>query len=133
MIHLTRTRVRYGETDQMGVVHHANYLHYFEIGRTEMIRDAGLVYAELEREGLRLPVVEVGARFLLPARYDDVLVVRTRVSEVTAVRIRFEYTVHREGDERLLAEGHTVLASVSPEGRPRRLPIAVREALGGAS
>jgi acyl-CoA thioester hydrolase len=127
-----KTRVRYGETDQMGVVYHANYLAYFELARTELIRSLGVSYAELEKGGLRLPVIEAGARFRGPARYDDVLVVRARLAEVTAVRLRFEYQVRLEHDGRLLAEGHTVLASVDPEGQPRRFPPALRSALAGA-
>jgi len=126
----TRTRVRYGETDQMGVVYHANYFAYFEIGRTDLIRTFGVSYAELETQGVRLPVVDVTARFLEPARYDDELAIETTLADASFVRLRFEYRVLRESDRRLLATGHTVLASVGVDGRPRRLPAALAAALG---
>lgn len=132
-MHTTRTRVRYGETDKMGVVYHANYLIYFELGRAELIRQLGIPYSELERRGIRLPIVEAGMRLRSPARYDDVLTVRTRVSAASAVRMRFDYTVHLDEDGRLLAEGHTVLASVDENGRPCRLPPSVIETLTRAS
>ena len=126
-MHWTHTRVRYGETDQMGVVYHANYLVYFELGRTELIRDLGFPYAQFEEDGIRLPVVSTALRFHNAARYDEEIAVGTRLTEITAVRVRFEYEV-RSGDT-LLAEGHTVLACVSPEGRPRRFPPAIRQRL----
>jgi acyl-CoA thioester hydrolase len=131
--HITRIRVRYGETDQMGVVYHANYLVYFEVGRTELIRERGFSYAELEREGVRLPVVEAAVRFRGPARYDDLLVLETRLVEVGAARLRFDYRLRLGEGDHLLAEGHTVLASVDPQGRPRRLPERLRRALEGAA
>jgi acyl-CoA thioester hydrolase len=123
--------VRYGETDQMGLVYHANYFVYFELGRTELIRSRGVSYADLEAQGTRLPVLEAHARFHAAARYDDELLVETRLTDASAVRLRFEYAVRRAADGALLATGHTVLASVGPDGRPRRLPPAVRAAFVG--
>jgi len=132
-ISTTHARVRYGETDQMGVVYHANYLVYFEIGRTDLIRSLGVSYAELEKDGLRLPVVDLGVRFHEPARYDEELAIETRLTKVTGVRLVFEYTVRRVGEDRVLAEGHTTLASVDENGRPLRFPPAVRARLSAAS
>jgi len=127
--HLTRLRVRYGETDRMGVVYHANYIVYFEVGRTELIRSLGATYAALEEGGLRLVVTETGMRLRAPARYDDELRIETRITAVERVRLRFDYRVLLEGEERLIATGHTVLASVDEAGRPRRLDGALRSAL----
>jgi acyl-CoA thioester hydrolase len=120
-VHETRTRVRYVETDQMGVVYHANYLVYFELGRTEYMREIGIPYAAVEKEGLFFAVSEAQCTFRASARYDDLVVVRTRVSELTAVRLTFAYEVRNEGG-RLLADGSTVLVCLSREGRPTRIP-----------
>jgi acyl-CoA thioester hydrolase len=116
----------------MGMVYHANYLVYFEIGRTDLIRKYGVSYAELETRGVRLPVVEATARFREPARYDDELLIETTLTRSTGVRLFFEYRVLRASDDRLLATGHTVLASLGEDGRPKRLPPDVRDSLRGA-
>ena len=113
----------------MGVVYHAHYLVYFEQGRTEFLRAFGPSYREVEESGLLLVVADAGARFLRPGRYDDVLVVRTRVASVSGVRLRFEYEVVRPADGATLAVGHTTLASTDVEGRPIRLPEALRAVL----
>jgi acyl-CoA thioester hydrolase len=104
----------------MGVVYHANYLRYFEAGRVEYIRACGRPYAELERQGVLLPVIEAQVRYLLPARYDDVLRIHAAVQEARGARVRFAYRVVREGD--LLAEGWTAHACIGENGRARRLP-----------
>ena len=122
----TSVRVRYGETDQMGVVYHGNYLAYFELGRTELIRQFGLSYAELERRGVRLPVVDVSVRYTSPARYDDEILIHTELTESSPARMRFDYELRHSDDDRLLARGHSVLASVDEKGRPRRLPPELR-------
>jgi len=125
-------RVRYGETDQMGVVHHANYLAYMEEGRTRMMEDLGCSYAELERAGWGLPVRKTSLRFRAPARFGDHLVVRTRVTRLGGASVTFEYEVCKQGGG-LLAEGSTELACVdlsSPERRPCMLPDRVRTLLG---
>jgi acyl-CoA thioester hydrolase len=114
-------RVLYGDTDQMQVVYYANYLRFFEGARNEWIRSHGVTYAEIERAGIALPVVETSARYLRPARYDDLLEIQTRVS-ATRVRIRFDYEVRRQGDPELLVEGHSVHASINRDGRPVRMP-----------
>jgi acyl-CoA thioester hydrolase len=122
-------RVRYAETDQMGVAHHAEYFAWFEVGRTDLLRLSGTTYRELEAEGLRLPVIEASARYLRPAHYDDVLEVRTEVTLVGGARVGFRYEVHRQGAEGPLATGTTEHATVDARGRPRRLPESLRRSL----
>jgi len=131
-VHRHRFRVRYGETDQMRFVHHSVYLLYFEEGRTGLMRDLGRSYADLERAGHLLPVVETGLRFRSPARYDEELLTETRVAEVTGARVRFDYRVLHAADGSVAAEGWTVLASCGPDGRPRRMDAGLREALRAA-
>jgi acyl-CoA thioester hydrolase len=114
-------RVIYGDTDQMGVVYYANYLRWFEAGRTEFLRAKGLSYSDFEaKEKLILPVVEAGVTYRQPARYDDLVAVETRLADVRRASARFEYEVRRGGD--LLATGFTVHACVSVGGRIERLP-----------
>jgi acyl-CoA thioester hydrolase len=122
-------RVRYAETDQMGVAYHGNYFAWFEVGRTDLLRNLGVTYRDLESGGLRLPVIEAQAKFLRPARYDDVLDIHTRVASLGGVRIAFEYEVRRDGAEAPLATGSTAHAAVDPDGRPRRLPEEIRRRL----
>ena len=129
MIHETTLRVRYGEVDRMGVVYHANYLPYFEQGRTEFLRALGTTYREVEASGLLLVVADAGLKFLRPAGYDDLLRVRTRLSELSGVRMLFEYEVDRPLDGVRIATGHTTLAACDLDGRPIRLPDALRERL----
>jgi acyl-CoA thioester hydrolase len=138
--HRSRVRVRYPEVDPQGVVHHAVYLHYLEIGRTELLRDLGTPYRDIERSGLRLMVTECGLRYLGSGRYDDVLVVKTRVSRVTKVRIFLLYEVVEESSGRLLCEASTTLAAIGATGRPCALPdgfsvalTSIRRGSGGAS
>ena len=124
----TRIRVIYGDTDQMGVVYYANYLRYFEAGRSEFIRAKGLRYRDFEEAyGLLLPVAEASVSYKAPARYDDLLDLEVSLAEVRRASARFEYRLLREGA--LLATGHTVHACVDLEGRLRRLPAPLLEAL----
>lgn len=120
-----RLRVIYGDTDQMGVVYYANYLRYFEFARSEYIRARGRSYREIEKEGLRLPVVEAHAHYRAPARFDDLLLIRTRVQQLRRASITFSYEVLREGEPDVLCTGHTVHACLNPEGRPIRFPPGV--------
>lgn len=115
-------RVRYAETDQMGVVYHSNYIVYFEIGRTEAMRLIGITYADLEARGYVLAVIETHANHKASARYDDLLTVRTWLREVSKTRLRFEYQVLK--DAQVLTTGHTVLAFLSRDNgmRPARCP-----------
>lgn len=125
----TSLRVRYAETDQMGVAWHGQYFAWFEVGRTDLLRDLGCTYRELEEDGLRLPVIEASARYLQPARYDDVLEIRTRLATLGGARLVFDYEVRREGLEGPLATGSTAHAAIDRQGRPRRLPAFLREKL----
>lgn len=104
----TKIRVRYKETDRMGVVHHSNYYVWFEVGRTEYMREQGLSYREMEEKGFMLPLTETHCRYLQGALYDDVVIIRTRMSGFTGARIIMEYDVIRERDNCLLAQGKTV-------------------------
>jgi len=117
-------RVRYQETDAMGVLHHANYFTYFELGRTELLRSTGKSYRQLEDDGTLMVIVKIGCKYLRPARYDDLLRLRTRTSRVTAAKIEHTYQVFR-GDE-LLAEGDSTLACVDRNGRVQRTPEWLR-------
>jgi acyl-CoA thioester hydrolase len=125
----TTVRVRYAETDQMGVAWHGEYLAWFEVGRTDLLRGCGCTYRDLEAQGLRLPVIEVQARFLRPARYDDVLEIRTRLTALGKVRVSFGYEVRREGTEGPLATGSTSHAALDREGRLCRIPEDLRRRL----
>jgi len=120
----TRVRVRYAETDRMGVVYYANYLVWFEVGRTEWLRATGWSYREMELDGIALPVVEAHCEYRQPARYDDEIEIRTRAGLLTPVRIRFDYEAVR-GDQCVVASGYTVHAALDASGRPCRLPARV--------
>ncbi len=124
----TRVRVRYAETDQMGVVYHANYLIWFEVGRVEFIRQMGLDYRSMEgEEGALIAVVEARARYKAPARYDDELIVRTHLAGVRGSVVRFTYTVLRAADGLLLCEGETVHLVIDREMRRRPMPARYAE------
>jgi len=127
-----RHRVLYGDTDQMGIVYYANYLRFFEGARGEWIRNLGVSYAQIEEKGILLPVLEVGIRYLKPARYDDVLEIPLSVSH-TRVKVRFDYKIYRQGSPDALILGHTVHATVGRDGRPTRAPEWLVKAMEGAS
>lgn len=129
---VSELRVRYAETDQMGVVYHANYLVWCEIGRTDFIRELGKSYAELEREGVMLAVSEVGMRFLGSARYDDPIRVYTRLIDVRSRGMTFHYRIRRADTDAVLVQGTTALVSLTTDGRPTRLPASVRAMLAAA-
>ncbi len=117
--------VRYAETDMMGIVYHANFLPWFEIGRTNLLREQGLPYRDLEAMGYRLPVLEISAKYLRPAVYDDTLTIITTLKEKPLLRIRLSYEVRR-GHE-LLATGESAHAFIDREGRPVRPPAIFLE------
>ncbi len=116
--------MRYAETDQMGVVYHANYLVWLEVGRTDLLRDLGWTYREMEAAGYALPVIEAHCKYHRPARYDDELEIETTGTLVTPVRLAFDYVVSR--DRERIVTGRTVHASLDLQGRPVRLPERVR-------
>jgi acyl-CoA thioester hydrolase len=119
-------RVRYAETDQMGIVYYANYFVWFEVGRTDLLREAGWSYRGMEDEGFALPVIEAQCAYRESAKYDDDIDIRTKGILVTPVRVRFEYDVVRAADSAALASGHTVHAVLDRTGRPCRLPERAR-------
>ncbi|MBL0941058.1 MAG: acyl-CoA thioesterase [Gemmatimonadaceae bacterium] len=119
-------RVRYAETDQMGVVYHANYLVWCEIGRTDFIRAAGRSYADLERDGVRLAVSEATVRFRASARYDDPIRICTTLSHVGSRGMTFAYRIEHADTGVVLVTATTSLVSVTPEGRPATMPADVR-------
>ncbi|MFT7669483.1 MAG: acyl-CoA thioester hydrolase [Planctomycetota bacterium] len=124
-------QVRYGETDQMGVVHHANYLAYFEEGRTQMMAHLGCSYAGLEREGIGLPVRNIELRYRAPAHYEEILVVETLVLGMRAASISFGYRILRVSDGELLVTGKSELACITlgAERKVVPLPDSLRELL----
>ncbi|PYV16274.1 MAG: acyl-CoA thioesterase [Acidobacteria bacterium] len=119
----TPLRVRYAETDQMGIVYYANYFVWFEIGRTEYCRQLGFAYKEMEeQDGLYITVAEARCRYKAPARYDDELVVHTRLTDCRKRVLVFRYEVERPLDDTLVAEGETVHVVTDRQGRPRTMP-----------
>lgn len=119
--------VRYAETDMMGVVYHGNYLAWFEVGRTQLLRECGVIYRDLEAQGYLLPVVEVGVKYHRPALYDDNLTIVTTLAEKPLLRIRLDYEVRR-GDE-LLVTGFTVHGFINRQGEPVRPPALFTEVM----
>ena len=118
-----RVRVIYGDTDQMGVVYHANYFRYFEFSRMEFFRARGGSYTQMEHEGYMLPIAEASCQYKSPARYDDLLLIRPKLSELRRASILFTYEVAREeAPSTLLCTGRTLHACVGRDGKPRRLP-----------
>ena len=118
--HEISVRVRYAETDRMGLLHHANYVVYFEMGRTELLRQKGITYRDVEDSGHLLVIVDLECKYKKPAYYDDLLTLRTIVERVTHVKIIHRYELKRNGV--LLAEGRSTLACVDRDGRPQGLP-----------
>ena len=131
--HDAAVRVRYAETDQMGVVYHANYLIWFEVGRVELIRALGIEYKTMEiTDDCQIVVAEAHCRYLHPARYDERLRIRTRIAETKNRTIRFSYEIFRADDDRLLATGETVHVICGGNGKPKLLPEKYRTAFSNA-
>jgi acyl-CoA thioester hydrolase len=128
LISISRVRVRYAETDTMGVVYHSNFLVYFEIGRTDYFRNLGFTYKEMETADVFMPVTECFCKYILPARYDDELEIRTKFTTISRLRFKFTYEVVRTSDSRILAEGFTVHVPVNSAGNPCRIPEQYRSA-----
>jgi acyl-CoA thioester hydrolase len=117
-------RVRYAETDQMGVAYYANYLIWFEVGRSELCRRKGFCYADLEASGYKLVVTDVHCRYRNSARYDETVVIRTRLVDVNKRMITFGYQILRKGKDEMIAEGETQHICVDSSGRTKSLPEA---------
>ena len=125
----TQIRVEYHHTDQMGIVHHSNYVKFFEVARTEWLRAAGLTYAEMERRGGMMPIVEVQVKYRQPAYYDELITVRAEVSELPMARMTFRYEIRGE-DGRDIASGLTTLGFIDKQTRrPQRAPQWLMEVL----
>jgi len=120
-------RVRYAETDKMGVVYYANYLVWFEVGRTDLLRSLGWTYREMEHGGITLPVIEAHCEYRRPALYDDELEVRTKGRMLSPVRMEFTYEVVRREDQTIAASGRTIHAVLGPAGKPCRLPDRIKQ------
>ena len=125
----TQIRVRYAETDRMGVVYYANYLVWFEVARTDWLRETGWSYREMEAEGVSLPVIEAHCEYRRAVKYDDEVEIQTRATLLTPVRVRFDYELRLLGHSPVLATGHTIHAALDSAGRPCRLPPRVRDVL----
>jgi acyl-CoA thioester hydrolase len=119
---VSRIRVLYADTDQMGVVNNGNYLRWFEIGRAEWLRGQGRSYREIERAGYQMPVVEAHLRYREPARYDDLIDIETGTDDLRAASVKFKYAIRRHPEGLLLCEGYTIHACLDGEGRVRRFP-----------
>jgi acyl-CoA thioester hydrolase len=128
--HETEVRVRYAETDKMGIVHHSNYLVWFELGRSEFCRTRGFSYKEMEEKDNALMVVaESYCRYKSPAYYEDILTIRTQIGEIRSRSLRFVYEIYRESDETLLAEGETLHLVTDKNKKVRSLPEGYRDML----
>lgn len=122
-----KIRAIYADTDAMGIVYHTNYIRWFEIGRTELLRNMGIVYSEMEAAGFNLPLTEVYCHYNLPARYDDLVLVETEIAHVKWVSMKFTYCIWDENRENLLTEGYTVHACTDRNGKIVRIPIQISD------
>ena len=126
---VSRVRVRYAETDKMGVVYYSNYLVWFEVARTDWLRDNGWTYRSMEADGYSLPVIEAHCEYKAGARYDDEIEIKTTARLLSPVRLAFDYAASRQADGTVIASGYTIHASLDRSGRPARLPARVKELL----
>lgn len=127
LCHRTTSRVIYGDTDKMGFAYNANYLRWFEIGRTELFRSMGLTYREIESRGIYLPVSEVYCKFITPVQYDDLLVIETSIDLTLKGAMKFDYQLFNENGQKAIARGYTKHPCVDREGRVIRPPRFLRE------
>jgi acyl-CoA thioester hydrolase len=133
LTNITSYRVIYGDTDQMGIVYYANYLRWFERGRSEWLRQIGLPYSTIEQQGFHFPVAEVKCRYAQSARYDDVVRIETTLVELSRASLSFDYQVSREADLAILATGSTKHACIDRSGRVARIPKILTDAINAAS
>jgi len=128
--HTTSIRVRYADTDKMQFVYNGKYLEYFEVGRTEILRNNGLPYSELEKTGYQLPLIEAGLKFNNPAHYDDILLIKTSIQELYSAKVHIEYIIKRESDNALIATGFTTHMFIRSENKkPTKPPQIYIDAL----
>ncbi len=127
---VSKIQVRYSETDMMGIVYHANYLPWLEIGRTQLLKEYGFPYKELEKQGLFLPVIEISMKYLRPATYDDTITIKTVMKEKPYVKIHLGYDVLRDDD--IIATGYSMHAFMNKETRPIKAPRQFLDALNKA-
>ncbi len=132
LTHRTTCRVIYGDTDKMGVAYHANYLRWFEMGRSEMFRHLGLTYREMEEKGVSLPVSEVWCKYIAPARYDDMLTIEITLDTGVKAGMKFDYAIYRQPDEQLLVRGYTRHACINGDGKVIRPPVFLTELIAQA-
>jgi len=133
IINVTPYRVIYGDTDQMGVVYYANYLRWFEKGRSEFLRQIGLPYSVIEQKGVHFPVVEVTCRYAQSARYDEVVQIETELAEVRRASLSFDYRIRLDAEATILATGTTKHASIDAAGQVVRIPKMLLDAINAAS
>jgi acyl-CoA thioester hydrolase len=129
--HRMEIRVRYGDTDAMGIVYYANYLRWFEMGRTEMMRHLGIAYKEIEEQGVYLPVSEAFCKYHRPAKYDDILIVETRIDFLKKVSMQFSYRILRAEDNAELVSGTTLHGFIDRQGRIVKVPPSLAAKIGG--
>ena len=122
---ISKIRVRFAETDKFGSAYHGAYFAWFEVGRTDWLRERGMTYVDLMAKDVHLPVISTEARFLRPVGYDDCIEIRTRLGNLTGVRISFDYELRRENETETLTRARTEHASVDGTGRPRRFPESI--------
>jgi acyl-CoA thioester hydrolase len=132
MKNVTSYRVIYGDTDQMGVVYYANYLRWFEKGRSELLRQLGRPYKSIEEQGFHFPVTEVSCRYLSSARYDDMILIQTQLTSIGRASLNFGYTIVKEVDDSPLAVGSTKHACIGADGRIARIPSSLAQLFAGA-
>lgn len=131
MKNVTSYRVIYGDTDQMGVVYYANYLRWFEKGRSEFLRQLGLPYKSIEEQGFHFPVTEVSCRYVNSARYDDMILIETRLTSLGRASLHFGYAIRKELDDSSLAVGSTKHACIGADGRIARIPGPLAQQFAG--
>lgn len=117
-----KIRVIYADTDAMGIVYHTNYIKWFEIGRTELLRSIGIIYADMESQGYNLPLTEAYCRYLMPAKYDQLVILETEMDYIKRASIKFNYILWDENQEKMLVEGYTVHACINNLGKIVRVP-----------
>jgi acyl-CoA thioester hydrolase len=129
---VTPYRVIYGDTDKMGVVYYANYLRWFERGRSEFLRQRGVPYGDIEARGIHFPVIEANCQYSKPARYEDLVLIETTLDFLSGASLRFSYRILREGDDTVLATGFTRHACIDGAGKVLRIPVDLARVLDGA-